>query len=88
MTERSRGFNAQEQAKLKSIITEGIGVMSEIEILNGGLKDTIDSIAEELEIKPSVLKKAVRTAYKSSFTQTSEDHSVLETILETVGRTE
>jgi len=39
-------------------------------------------------VKPSVLKKAVRTAFKRNFHQAQDDHELLETILETVGKTE
>jgi DNA-binding MarR family transcriptional regulator len=81
-------FNTEEKAKLNSIVTEGIGILGEIEVLNGGLNDTIKAIAEELEIKPSILKKAIKTAYKSNFHVTKDDYDLLETILDTVGRTE
>ena len=83
-----RVFNQEEKTKLTQIVNEGISVLNEIETLNGGLTDTIKAIAEELDIKPSILKKAVKTAYKSSLTQTNEDHEDLNTILETVGRTQ
>ena len=83
-----RVFNQDEKTKLTQIINEGLSVLNEIETLNGGLTDTIKAIAEELDIKPSILKKAVKTAYKSSLTQTNQDHEDLNTILETVGRTQ
>jgi DNA-binding MarR family transcriptional regulator len=83
-----RVFNQEEKTKLTQIVNEGISVLNEIETLNGGLNDTIKAIAEELDIKPSILKKAVKTAYKSTLTQTNEDHEDLNTILETVGRTQ
>jgi DNA-binding MarR family transcriptional regulator len=83
-----RVFNQDEKTKLTQIINEGLSVLNEIETLNGGLNDTIKAIAEELDIKPSILKKAVKTAYKSSLTQTNQDHEDLNTILETVGRTQ
>ena len=83
-----RVFNPAEKTKLQQVINEGISVLNEVETLNGGLTDTIKAIAEELDIKPSILKKAVKTAYKSSLTQTNEDHEDLNTILETVGRTQ
>lgn len=83
-----RIFTPEEKAKLVSLFNEGIGVLGEIEVMNGGLNDTIKAIAEELEIKPSILKKAVKTAYKSAYTQTQTDYSLFETIMETVGRTE
>jgi hypothetical protein len=79
-------FTADEKIKLNQVINEGMTVMAEIEILNGGLTDTIKAIAEELEIKPSVLKKAIKVAHKSQFSQASSEHELLETILTTVGR--
>ena len=36
--------------------------MQEVDDLNGGLKDTVKAIAEEMQIKPTVLSKAIRTA--------------------------
>ena len=83
----NRVFNAAETAKLNQIINEGIQVTSEIETLTGGLNDTIKAIAEELEIKPAVLKKAIKLAHKAEFGKAKQDHELLETILETVGKT-
>jgi DNA-binding MarR family transcriptional regulator len=60
-------FDSEQKAKLTQIINEGMGVMSEVEALNEGLNDTVKSIAEELQIKPSVLKKAIRIAHKASY---------------------
>lgn len=79
-------FNADQKAKLKHLINEGIAVKSEIETLNGGLNDTVKAIAEELDIKPSVLKKAINTAYKSNFHQATEEFELLENILVSTGR--
>lgn len=84
----SRVFNENEQRKLKSLVTEGVRTLGEIEVLNAGLNDTIKAIAEELELKPAVLKKAVKTAHKSNFHKERDNYDTLETILETVGRTE
>jgi DNA-binding MarR family transcriptional regulator len=83
-----RVFNQDEKLKLTQTINQGISVLNEIETLNGGLTDTIKAIAEELDIKPSILKRAVKTAYKSTLTQANEDHDELNTILESVGRTQ
>jgi hypothetical protein len=62
-------------------------VLYEIDTLQGGLTDTVKAVAEELEIKPAVLKKAIRMAHKASFGQEQQDHELLETILTTVGKT-
>jgi transposase-like protein len=40
-------------------------VMHEIETLTGGPNDTIKAVAEEMEIKPAVLKKAIKLAQLS-----------------------
>ncbi|NBQ47106.1 MAG: hypothetical protein EBU33_01425, partial [Sphingobacteriia bacterium] len=79
-------FSQEEKLKLTQIINEGMQVMHEIETLTGGLSDTIKSIAEEMEIKPGVLKKAIKLAHKSEFGREQSDHELLETILTTVGK--
>jgi hypothetical protein len=83
----TKTFNGDQKIKLTQLINEGMNVMHEIDTLNGGLTDTIKAIAEELEVKPSVLKKAIRIAHKASLTQANQEHDELNTILETVGKT-
>jgi hypothetical protein len=80
-------FNGDQKLKLTQIINEGMQVMHEVDTLTGGLNDTIKAIAEELEIKPAVLKKAIKLAHKAEFGKAKQDHEQLETILETVGKT-
>ena len=80
-------FSGDQKIKLTHLINEGMNVMHEIDTLNGGLTDTIKAIADELEVKPSILKKAIRIAHKASLGQTNQDHEELNTILETVGKT-
>ena len=83
----SRNFNADQTKKLNQVINAGMTVMHEIETLTGGLNDTVKAIAEELDIKPNVLKKAIRLAHKSEFGREQQDHELLEQILTTVGKT-
>jgi len=83
----NRTFNATETAKLNQIINEGMQVTLEIETLTGGLNDTIKAVAEELDIKPNILKKAIKLAHKSEFGREQQDHELLEQILVTVGKT-
>jgi DNA-binding MarR family transcriptional regulator len=84
----SRVFNSEAKLKLVQIINEGMGVLQEIETLNEGLNDTVKAIAEELEIKPSILKKAIRVAHKARLNETNDENAELNNILETVGRTD
>ena len=83
----SKTFNGEQKLKLMQIINEGMQVLHEIETLNGGLTDTVKAVAEELEIKPAILKKAIKLAHKTEFGKEKQDHETLETILETVGKT-
>lgn len=83
----SRVFNQEAKIKLTQVINEALGVMQEVETLSGGLSDTIKAVAEELEIKPSVLKKAIKIAHKARLGEANQEHEDVNTILETVGRT-
>ncbi len=76
----------EQKLKLIQIVNEGVAVMQDIEDLNEGLSETIKAVAEEMEIKPTILKKAIRTAQKGTFQNQYEDFDTLETILDTVGR--
>jgi DNA-binding MarR family transcriptional regulator len=83
----NRVFTAEQTAKLTQIINEGMQVMHEIETLTGGLNDTVKAIAEEMEVKPSILKKAIKLAHKAEFGREQQDHELLEQILVSVGKT-
>jgi transposase-like protein len=83
----ARMFSGDQKIRLVQIINEGINVLQEVEDLTAGLNETIKAIAEEMEIKPSILKKAIKIASKSTLGETNRDNEELNTILETVGRT-
>ena len=61
-TAGDRVFSSEDKAKLTTLINEGITVMQEVDDLTEGLNDTVKAIAEEMMIKPGVLKKAVRAS--------------------------
>ena len=81
----SKSFGAPEQAKIKQIVAEGITVLQEIQDLTEGLKETIAAVAEELEVKPSVIKKAIRIAQKDQWDQVYKEFDDLETIVDISG---
>jgi hypothetical protein len=83
----TRTFSSEQKAKLVQLINEGMQVLHEVETLNGGLTDTVKAVAEELEIKPAVLKRAIKIAHKAEFGKAQQDHELLESILTTVGKT-
>lgn len=83
----TRVFTSEQKAKLTNMVNEGIQVMLEIETLQGGMSDTVKQVAQELEVKPAILKRAIRIAYKSRLAEENADHEDLNQILETVGKT-
>ena len=80
-------FNQEEVARLKKLIQEGDQVLHEVDALSTGLRETVKAIAEEMDIKPSILMKAVKVAHKAKFTDERNNFDELETILEVVGKT-
>jgi hypothetical protein len=82
----SRIYGSEEKAKLLNVIDQGVAVLQEVEDLKGGLRDTIKAIAEELDIKPSLLTKAVNVAHKRNWGQVNEEFEELENILVTTGK--
>ena len=82
-----KAFGPPEQAKIKQIVAEGVTVMQEITDLTEGLNDTIKAVAEEMEVKPAILKKAIKLAHKASFGQEQSDYELLEQILTMTGKT-
>ena len=83
----NRVFTTEQTNKLTQIINEGMQVTHEIETLTEGLNDTVKAIAEELEIKPAILKRAIKLAHKAEFGRAQQDHEILEQILTSVGKT-
>jgi hypothetical protein len=76
----------EQRTKLITLVNEGAKVMQEMEDLKTGLNDTIKHIAQELDIKPTILSKAVKVAYKQSFADEEHAFEELEAILDAVGK--
>lgn len=82
----NRVYGAEEKAKLEKLINEGVQIKYEIEALNEGLKDTVKAVAEELDIKPSLITKAISIAHKGNWNDYYSDFDDLETLIVTIGR--
>ena len=80
-----KAFGAPEQAKIKQIVAEGMTVMQEIQDLTEGLNETIKAVAEELEVKPSVIRKAIKVSMKDQWDQVWREFDDLETIVDISG---
>ena len=82
-----RVYGPDEKDKLTRLVNEGSTVLQEVEDLTAGLKDTVKAVAEELDMKPALINKAIKIAHKASLNQSKEDFSAVEDVLEAVGRT-
>jgi len=80
-----RTYGQEEKAKLERLVKEGVTVLQEIEDLNAGLKDTVKAVAEELNVKPSLINKAIKVAMKRDWDRHQDEFEDLETIVATVG---
>ena len=81
----NRVYGPEEKAKLERLVKEGVSVIQEIDDLQSGLKDTIKSVAEELNVKPSLINKAIRIAMKRNWSKYQDAHEDLETLVATLG---
>ena len=77
----ARMYGAEEKAKLERLINEGSTVLREIEDLKEGLKETVKAVAEELDLKPSIISKAITIAHKDTWKNHEEEWDEIEMIL-------
>ena len=81
-----RVYGAEEKAKLERLVNEGVTVMQEVEDLSMGLKDTVKAVAEELNMKPALINKAIKIAHKGDWSKVADAFDDLETLVVTVGK--
>jgi len=81
-----KNFNDSEKQKLIQIISQGSQVLGEVDDLRTGLRDTVKSIAEELELKPALINKAISIAHKGNYQNLSDDMDTLDSILTAAGK--
>ena len=81
-----KNFNDGEKQKLIQIISQGSQVLGEVDDLKTGLRDTVKSIAEELELKPALINKAISIAHKGNYQNLSDDMDTLDSILTAAGK--
>lgn len=81
-----RTYGPEEKAKLEKLINEGVTVLQEVEDLQQGLKDTVKHVAEELDIKPGLINKAIKIAKNGDWDRHYDEFEDLETLVVTVGK--
>ena len=81
-----RTYGAEEKAKLERLVNEGVTVLSEVEDLQAGLKDTVKAVAEELGMKAALINKAIKIAKNMDWNKHQDDFEDLETLIVTLGK--
>jgi hypothetical protein len=82
----TRIYGPEEKAKLERLINEGQNILREVEDLKEGLRETVKAVAEELEVKPSVINKAITIAHKDNWREHEQAWNDIEMILGVTGR--
>ena len=85
MTYSSKHYSTDDVRRLKELVNEGVIIKNEVQNLNEGLAETVKAIAEEMEIKPTVLKKVITIAFKNNRLDEKDSFDELEDLLDTIG---
>lgn len=80
-------FSETQRIKIRRLVEEGMRTLMEIDTLRDGLSETVKACADELNIKPAPLRRAIKIAHKASLGEENKNHDVVNTILEAAGRT-
>jgi hypothetical protein len=79
-------WSADNIIRLKELMNQGCRVLDEIEALREGLSETIKAVAEEMEVKPSQLSKALKVVHKQSFGEEQDKFDEISDILDAAGK--
>lgn len=79
-------ISQNDKVRLNQFLDSGMKVKQEIADLTEGLKDTAKTLAEEFNVKPGVLMKALNAAWKSNIDEQKESIDQVEAILDATGR--
>lgn len=78
-------LSPENVARLKQLIKDGVQVLQECEDLKQGLSETVKAVADELEVKPAVLNKLIRTIQKGTMNDQRDDFEDLEELYKAGG---
>jgi len=78
-------LSPENVARLKQLIEDGKQVLQECEDLKEGLKETVDAVAKELEVKPAIVNKLIKICQKGNMNDKREDTETLEELYKAAG---
>jgi hypothetical protein len=81
-----RNFTQEEKAILKHVIEEGTNILQKVKDMKDGLREDVKSVAETLEIKPTLINKAIKVAHKMNLGEEKNKLSDVEDLLTVAGK--
>lgn len=78
-------LSPENVARLKQLVKDGVQVLQECEDLQQGLKETVKSIADELEVKPAIVNRLIKDVQKNKMNDRRDDHETLEELYKAAG---
>ena len=79
-------LSAENVARLKQLIADGVQILQECEDLKEGLRDTVKAVAEELDVKPAQLNKLIKICQKGSMNDQREAFDEIEELYQAGGQ--
>jgi uncharacterized protein (UPF0335 family) len=79
-------LSSNDKVRINQFFEAGMKTLQEIEDLKESLKDTAKGIAEEFDVKPALLMRALTAARKANIAEQRDEMTAVETLLEAVGR--
>jgi len=79
-----------DTTKIKQTVEAGVQVLREVDTLKEDMKTYVASLAEELDVKPATISKAIKLAHKNekddAIKQAQEEMTDVEIILQAAGK--
>lgn len=75
-------LSQEQQRKLNNFMDAGMIILQRVADEKDGLKDLAKDLAEQLDVKPALLNKALRTKFKQSLEKDREAFEAVEDILQ------
>jgi hypothetical protein len=79
-------LSSNDKVRLNEWLTAGMSVLQQVDDLKEGLKDATKALSEEFDLKPAILNRALRMAYKADMSEQKEGFEQIEAILEATGQ--
>ena len=81
-----RNLSAEEKAMIKHVLEEGVNVLQQIQELKESLKEDVKALSEQIEVKPSVINRAIKVAHKRNLPEMQNSMTEVEEVLVAGGK--